>query len=203
MAGILANAALFGSKVLKTPFDVIPKMNQSGTLIGEVGHSTAAGLIGTIGQGYMKLEPRGLAKLAIPFFEKAMAATERSAEIATRNKTVFWDNAEDASTAMGLVVASPGAYYYLHQNGVEAPTRDAIKAVLQTGLFKFPPGEAVTAFMNEQAAAQQGAAQQAPPTGDGAAAAAAAAAGAEAAQQSTPPPTGGAEAAAEGAGQAA
>ncbi|MCZ4497405.1 MAG: hypothetical protein JWM25_1990, partial [Thermoleophilia bacterium] len=63
----------------------------------------------------------------------------------------------EVSESIGRAIAGPGAAYYLHKAGVENPTAELIKGVLNTKLFEFPPGEALQAA-NEQILAQKAAA---------------------------------------------
>ena len=161
--GFLPKAALVGSKAVYYPFTIPQQLNDSATNTGAALNGMTQGIIGSVGQAYVALEPRGPAKWLVPLFEKGLQATQRSSEIAQRNKDVFWDPFSQGSEQVGRAIAGPGAYYYLRKAGVENPSADAIKAVLNTKLFEFPSGEQVNAF--EQAVAQakaQGGAPQAP-----------------------------------------
>jgi hypothetical protein len=176
--GILPKAALVGSRAVYYPFTIPQKLNDSATLTGAALNGMVGGINASIGNAYASLQPRGPAKWLLPLFAKVDGAVKNSDAVAQRNKTVFWDPFSQGVEQVGRAIASPGTYWYLRKAGVEQPTQDMIKGVLNMPLFSFP---------------------SAPPAGAGgdgggdAAAAAAAAAEQQAATQQ----------AAEGAGQAA
>lgn len=197
--GFLPKAALTTSRAVYYPFTIPQKLNDSATLVGHSLNGAVAGIAGSVGQAYVDLKPRGPAKWLVPLFTKTLDATKHSEEIAQRNKAVFWDPMSQGVEGVGRAIAGPGAYYYLHKAGVENPSSDAIKAVLNLPLFKYPSGEEVSAFEQQVASMRggQGGAPQGPPPAQEAPPADAAGAAAQA-----PPPDAGAQGAAEGAGQA-
>lgn len=138
--GFLPKTALVASRVAYYPFTVPQKMDDSATLVGKTLNDAVSGINTAVGSAYAALQPRGPAKWLLPLFDKINAATAHSTEIANRNKTVFWDPFSEGMEATGRAIASPGAYWYLKKAGNDAPTQDAIKAVLTAGLFKFPDG---------------------------------------------------------------
>ena len=177
--GILPKTALVGSRVIYYPFTIPQKLNDSATLTGAALNGMVNGVTASVGKAYMDLKPRGPAKWLLPLFQKTIDATVKSDQIAQRNKTVFWDPFSQGVESVGRAFASPGAYWYLKKAGVEQPTQDMIKGVLNMPLFSFPVPSG-----------------EAPPADNAAAAAAAAEAQAAAAAQA------GAQQAAEGAAQA-
>jgi hypothetical protein len=179
--GILPKAALVTSRAVYYPFTIPQKLNDSSTLVGTQLNHMVGGINASIGNAYAELKPRGPAKWLLPLFAKVDTAVKHSDEIAARNKTVFWDPFSQGVEGIGRAVAGPGAYWYLRKAGVEQPTTDQIKGVLNMPLFSFP---------------------SAAPAGDGGGDAAAAAEAAAAAQQQAAAQQG-AQQAAEGAGQAA
>lgn len=194
--GFLPKAALTTSRAVYYPFTIPQKLNDSATLVGHSLNGAVAGIAGSVGQAYVDLKPRGPAKWLVPLFTKTLDATQKSEAMAQRNKAVFWDPFSQGVEGVGRAIAGPGAYYYLHKAGVENPSSDAIKAVLNLPLFKYPSGEEVSAF-EQQVAAMRGQAPQGPPPQQQAPTDAAGAA------EQAPPPDAGAQGAAEGAGQAA
>ncbi|MEO6867985.1 MAG: hypothetical protein ABI200_08185 [Gaiellales bacterium] len=136
--GILPKAALVGSRAVYYPFTIPQKLNDSATLVGQSSHNMVKGVTASVGQAYVDLQPRGPAKWLVPLFTKTMEAVDHSEKIATRNKTVFWDPVSEGSESIGRAIAGPGAHWYLRKAGMEEPTADAIKGVLNMGLFKFP-----------------------------------------------------------------
>jgi hypothetical protein len=187
--GILPKTALVGSRVIYYPFTIPQKLTDSSYLVGQQATAALGGVNAAIGNAYAQLKPRGPAKWLLPLFKKVDDAVQNNDKIAMRNKTVFWDPISQGAEGIGRAFAGPGAYWYLRKAGVEQPTTDMIKGVLNMPLFSFPVpsggGEqqppADNAAAAEAAAQQQAAAQQA--------------AAAEAAAQQ------GAQQAAEGAGQ--
>jgi hypothetical protein len=179
--GFLPKTALVTSKVVYYPFTIPQKLDDSATLVGGALNGMVNGVTASVGKAYVDLKPRGPAKWLLPLFQKTIDATVKSDQIAQRNKTIFWDPFSQGVEGVGRAFASPGAYYYLKKVGVEQPTQDMIKGVLNTPLFTFPApsGEAPPA---QQQAGPDPAAQQAGPD---------------------PAAQGGAQQAAEGAGQAA
>ncbi|MCW2974345.1 MAG: hypothetical protein JWN72_2618 [Thermoleophilia bacterium] len=169
--GFLPKTALVASRIAYYPFTVPQKMNDSATLVGASLNGAVAGINASIGSAYAALEPKGIAKWILPIFGKVQEATDHSTAIAARNKTVFWDPVSQGFEGIGRAVAGPGAYWYLKKAGMEAPTTDAIKAVLNMGLFKFPDGGGGEAPAPSQTPAPE-------PTGD---------AGGGADTQGTPP----------------
>lgn len=179
--GILPKAALVGSRVAYYPFTIPTKLNESATLTGAALNGMVGGINASIGNAYASLEPRGPAKWLLPLFTKVDTAVKESDRIAQRNKTVFWDPFAQGTEGIGRAIAGPGAYWFLRKSGVEAPTTDQIKGVLQAKLFDFSvPGggaaaggevdaaaaAAAAADAQAQAAAQQGAAQAAEGAGE-------------------------------------
>ncbi|MCW2924525.1 MAG: hypothetical protein JWM98_1929 [Thermoleophilia bacterium] len=136
--GFLPKTALVTSKLIYKPFLIPQKLTDSSTLVGHELNGMVAGVSAAVGTAYDNLQPRGPAKWLSALFHKVNDATVHSEQIAQRNKTVFWDPFSQGSESIGRAFAGPGAYWYLRKGGVEAPTADAIKGVLQTGLFKFP-----------------------------------------------------------------
>jgi hypothetical protein len=136
--GFLPKTALVASRVVYYPFTVPKKLNDSATLVGGTLNAVVGNTAQTMGAAYEALQPRGPAKWLMPLFGKVAQAAGHSQEIATRNKTVFWDPFSDGAEGIGRAVAGPGAYWYLKKAGVEQPTSDMIKGVLNMGLFKFP-----------------------------------------------------------------
>jgi hypothetical protein len=170
--GILPKTALVGSRVIYYPFTIPQKLNDSATLTGAALNGMVNGVTASVGKAYMDLKPRGPAKWLLPLFQKTIDATVKSDQIAQRNKTVFWDPFSQGVESVGRAFASPGAYWYLKKAGVEQPTQDMIKGVLNMPLFSFPvpsagasegppPDNAAAAAAAAEAAAQQGAAQAA------------------------------------------
>lgn len=183
--GILPKTALVASRAIYYPFTIPKQLNESATKTGAALNGMVGGINASIGNAYASLEPRGPAKWLLPLFAKVDGAVKESDRIAQRNKTAFWDPFSDGVEGVGRAIASPGTYWYLRKAGVEAPTQDMIKGVLNMPLFSFPSAPPAGAAGGEGG-------------GDAAAAQeAAAAAAAEAAAQQ------GAQQAAEGAGQAA
>jgi len=136
--GILPKTALVGSRAIYYPFTIPQKLNDSATLVGEVGNGLVAGLNSTIGGAYAALQPRGPAKWLLPLFDKVGAATEKSQAVATRNKTKVWDPFSQGMEQVGRSFASPGTYWYLKKAGIDQPTQDQIKSTLQMKFFHFP-----------------------------------------------------------------
>ena len=159
--GFLPKAALVGSKAVYYPFTIPQQLNDSATKTGAALNGMTQGIIGSVGQAYVDLEPKGPAKWLVPLFQRGLEATQKSEQIAQRNKAVFWDPFSQGTEQVGRAIAGPGAYYYLRKAGMENPGQDAIKAVLQTGLFEFPVPAGGPPAQDGQAAAQQAAAQQA------------------------------------------
>ncbi len=173
--GILPKTAVVGSRVAYYPFTIPAQLNESATKTGEALNGMVGGINASIGNAYAALEPRGPAKWLLPLFTKVDTAVKRSDEIAQRNKAVFWDPFSEGAEGIGRAIGGPGAYWFLKKSGVEAPTSDQIKGVLQAKLFDFsvpggaPAGDGggdatdvVAAAAQAQAEAQaQAAAQQA------------------------------------------
>lgn len=171
--GILPKTALVASRAAYYPFTIPTKLNNSATLVGAVNHSLVDSVAGTLVKAGEALQPRGPAKWLFNGISRIGAANAKSAEIAQRNKTVFWDPFSQGTESVGRAIAGPGAYYYLRKAGMEKPTEDAIKAVLQAPLFSFPTvgsapsgdapsgGEAEAAAQAQAEAQAQAAAQQA------------------------------------------
>lgn len=155
--GFLPKTALVASKVVYYPFTIPQQLNDSATNTGKALTGAFAGIVGSVGQAYASLEPRGPAKWLMPLFTNGLEAAKKSDDMAMRNKAVFWDPFSEGSESIGRAIAGPGAAYYLHKAGVENPTAELIKGVLNTKLFEFPPGEALQAA-NEQILAQKAAA---------------------------------------------
>ena len=172
--GILPKTALVASRAVYYPFTIPQKLTDSSYLAGKVGAGVFGASVGTLKSGIEALQPRGPAKWLVPLLAKFEAAAADNDRIAMRNKTVFWDPVSQGAEGIGRAFAGPGAYWYLRKAGVEQPTTDMIKGVLNMPLFSFP--------------VPSGGGEQQPPADN--AAAAEAAAQAQAAQQ-----------AAEGAGQ--
>ncbi|MCB0880268.1 MAG: hypothetical protein KDC46_14945, partial [Thermoleophilia bacterium] len=169
--GILPKTALVASRAVYYPFTIPQKLNDSATLTGAALNGMVKGVNASIGNAYMALQPRGPAKWLAPLFAKVDAATTKSDAIAQRNKTVFWDPFSQGVEGVGRAIASPGTYWYLRKAGVEQPTQDMIKGVLNMPLFSFPEappgggggdagGDAAAAAEAAAAAQQQAAAQQ-------------------------------------------
>ncbi|MCW2950215.1 MAG: hypothetical protein JWN41_1228 [Thermoleophilia bacterium] len=136
--GFLPKTALVASRIVYYPFTIPQKLNDSATLTGGVLNAVVGTTADTMGKAYEALQPRGPAKWLTPLFGKVAGAAAHSQEIATRNKTVFWDPFSQGAEGIGRAIAGPGAYWYLKKAGMEQPTEDAIKGVLNMGLFKFP-----------------------------------------------------------------
>lgn len=135
--GFLPKTALVASRAIYFPFTVPQKMNDSSTLVGTELNHAFGGVVGAIGQAFVNLKPRhGMEKL-IPVFQKGIDAVKHSDEVQARNKLV-WDPATQGIESVGRAIASPGAIYYLHKAGMEQPTQDAVKAVLNMPMFSFP-----------------------------------------------------------------
>lgn len=181
--GILPKTALVGSRAIYYPFTIPQKLNDSATLTGAALNGMVNGITASVGKAYVDLQPRGPAKWLLPLFQKTIDATVKSDQIAQRNKTVFWDPFSQGVEGVGRAFASPGAYWYLKKAGVEQPTQDMIKGVLNMPLFSFPVPSA--------APPAEGPPAEAPPADNAAAAAAAAqqaaAQAAEGAGQAGPP----------------
>lgn len=165
--GILPKTALVGSRVVYYPFTIPQKLTDSSYLAGKVGTAVFGTTVGTLKAGVEALQPRGPAKWLVPFLAKFEAAAANNDKIAMRNKTVFWDPVSQGAEGIGRALAGPGAYWYLRKAGVEQPTTDMIKGVLNMPLFSFPvpsgggeqpPADNAAAA---EAAAQQAAAEQA------------------------------------------
>lgn len=197
--GILPKTALVGSRAVYYPFTIPQKLNDSATLTGAALNGMVNGITASVGKAYMDLQPRGPAKWLLPLFQHTVDATIKSDAIAQRNKTVFWDPFSQGVEGVGRAIASPGAYWYLKKAGVEQPTQDMIKGVLNMPLFSFPvPSAGPPAG---EAPAGEAPAGEAPPQGE-APAEGAPVEGAEAPAAPEGAPAGAAQAA-EGAGQAA
>lgn len=192
-AGFLPKTAVVASRAVYYPFTVPQKLNDSATNTGAALNGMVKGINASVGNAYLELKPRGPAKWLLPIFDRVDAATDRSDQIAQRNKTVFWDPFSHGSESIGRAVAGPGAYWYLRKSGVEQPTAELIKGTLEQKLFDFSPP-------TESPIPGHGGGEPAPdpgpdPAADAAAAAAAAAAAEQAAAQQA------AVQAAEGAGE--
>jgi hypothetical protein len=162
--GFLPKTALVTSKAVYYPFTIPQQLNDSATATGAALNGMVNGITASVGKAYVDLKPRGPAKWLLPLFQKTIDATVKSDQIAQRNKTIFWDPFSQGVESVGRAIASPGAYYYLKKVGVEQPTQDMIKGVLNTPLFTFPvpSGEAAPAQQGgEDPAAAQAAAEQA------------------------------------------
>ncbi len=166
--GILPKSALVASRAVYYPFTIPQKLNDSATDTGKALNGMVGGINASIGNAYASLKPRGPAKWLLPLFAKVDGAVQKSDQVAQRNKTVFWDPFSQGVEGVGRAIASPGTYWYLRKAGVEQPTQDMIKGVLNMPLFSFPTappaggdgcGDAAAAA--QQAAAQQAAAEQA------------------------------------------
>ena len=136
--GILPKAALVGSRAVYYPFTIPQKLNDSATLTGAALNGMVGGINASIGNAYASLQPRGPAKWLLPLFAKVDGAVKNSEAVAQRNKTVFWDPFSQGVEQVGRAIASPGTYWYLKKAGVEQPTQDMIKGVLNMPLFSFP-----------------------------------------------------------------
>jgi hypothetical protein len=167
-AGFLPKTAVVASRAVYYPFTIPTKLNESATLTGAALNGMVKGINASIGNAYQDLQPRGPAKWLLPLFARIDKATDRSQQIADRNKAVFWDPFAQGTEQIGRAIAGPGAYWYLRKSGVENPGQDAIKAVLQQGLFDFGPPTVAAAPSGDagggqvdpaaiEAAAQQGA----------------------------------------------
>lgn len=185
-AGFFPKTAVVASRAVYYPFTIPQKLNDSATLTGAALNGMVKGINDSVKVGYEALEPRGPAKWLLPLFDRVGAATERSDQIAQRNKVAFWDPFSHGSESIGRAVAGPGAYWYLRKSGVEQPTAELIKGTLEQKLFDFsPPAEseipghggggggggdaaaaAAAAAAAEQAAAQQAAVQAAEGAGE-------------------------------------
>lgn len=141
--GILPKTALVGSRAVYYPFTIPKKLNDSATITGAALNGMVAGINSSVKSAYEQLQPRGPAKWLLPLFDKVDHATTHSSEIAQRNKTVFWDPFSEGMEQVGRAFASPGTYWYLKKAGVEQPTQDQIKSVLNMPFFKFPDGAEV------------------------------------------------------------
>lgn len=199
--GILPKTALVGSRAIYYPFTIPQKLTDSSYAVGKAGAGMVEGINAAVGNAYMSLEPRGPAKWLLPLFQKIDAAAKDNARIADRNKTVFWDPVSQGAEGIGRAFAGPGAYWYLRKAGIEQPTTENIKGVLNMSLFRFPaagevPGGAPAPPAETPPVEETPPAESTPPT-DPAGEAAAQAAAAQAAAQAA------AEQAAEGAGQVA
>lgn len=182
--GILPKAALVTSRAVYYPFTIPQKLNDSATLTGAALNGMVKGVNASVGNAYAALQPRGPAKWLLPLFAKVDEATTKSESVAQRNKAVFWDPFSQGTESIGRAIAGPGAYWYLRKAGLEQPTADDIKGVLNMPLFSFPvagsaappaggegggeaaaaaqaQAEAEAAAAQQQAAAQQGANQAA------------------------------------------
>lgn len=182
--GILPKTALVASRAIYYPFSIPEKWTESMNNTGQALNTMAKNLNGSIGSAYMSLEPRGPAKWLAPLFGKVDQATDKSAAIGKRNYDVFWKPMSHGIAEVGSVIASPGAYWYLKKAGMEQPTHDAIKGVLEMPFFSFPTAPAAPAPEEPAGDAPTG---EAPP--------------ADAQTQEAPAPTGGAGDAAAGAGE--
>lgn len=190
-AGFFPKTAVVASRAVYYPFTIPQQLNDSATNTGAALNGMVGGINNSIKAAYTELKPRGPAKWLLPLFDRIGAATDRSDQIAQRNKAVFWDPFSQGSESIGRAIAGPGAYWYLRKSGVEAPTAGLIKGTLEQGLFDFsPPTESPIPGAGGGAPAGGG-----DPGGDAAAAAAAAAAAEQAAAQQA------AVQAAEGAGE--
>ena len=136
--GIVPKAALTASRAIYYPFTVPQKMNDSATLFGQEAHKAVMGVNAAVGGFYQGLKPRHGAEKVMGLFVKIQEAVPKSAAMAQRNKDVFWDPFTSSVEGIGRAVASPGAYWYLKSAGMQAPTGDAIKQVLNMGLFDYP-----------------------------------------------------------------
>lgn len=144
--GIIPKTALVGSRLIYRPFQLPQKLNDSMTAIGAASNKAVAGVATSLGEAVGSLQPKGPAKWLMSAFTKTLEATQKSEAIGARNKAVFWDPFSQGMEQVGRALAGPGAYYYLRKSGVENPTQDAIKGVLQLPMFSFPKGEEVMAF---------------------------------------------------------
>jgi hypothetical protein len=109
--------------------------------VGEINHALVGSLNEAFKTAYTDLKPRGPAKWLLPLFDKIGTAVGRSQEIATRNKTVFWDPFGNGMAQIGQAFGGPGAYWYAKKAGVAEPTAQTIQNALSGGLFKFPTAE--------------------------------------------------------------
>ncbi|MCW2926114.1 MAG: hypothetical protein JWM86_82 [Thermoleophilia bacterium] len=139
--GILPKAGLVGSKIINYPFTIPKQLNESATNVGKMNHDLVEGITGALGSGLQSLEPRGPAKWFVGLLAKVNGSVQHSRDIATRNKTVFWDPFGDGMAQVGQALGGPGAYWYAKKAGIEQPTADTIKAALAGSLFKFPTAE--------------------------------------------------------------
>ena len=170
----IPKAVLTTGRVLHQPFEIPTEMTKSALLQGGTAHAAVGALNKAAADAVEALQPRGPAKWLLPIFAKVDAATTKSDAIAQRNKAVFWDPFSQGVEGVGRAIASPGTYWYLRKAGVEQPTQDMIKAVLNMPLFSFPSappaadggGDAAAAAAAQEAAAQQAAAQAAEGAGE-------------------------------------
>lgn len=139
--GILPKAGLVGSKIINYPFTIPKQLNESATNVGAMNHDLVEGITGALGSGLASLEPRGPAKWFVGLLAKVNGSVQGSRDMATRNKTVFWDPFGDGVAQVGQALGGPGAYWYAKKAGIEQPTADTIKAALAGSLFKFPTAE--------------------------------------------------------------
>lgn len=167
--GILPKTALVGSRVVYYPFTIPQKLNDSATLTGAALNGMVGGINASIGNAYASLKPRGPAKWLLPLFSKVDSAVKHSDQVAARNKAVFWDPFTQGIESVGRGIASPGAYWYLKKAGVEQPTQDMIKGVLNMPLFSFPTAAPSGGSDAAAAAAQQAQQQAAQQAAEGAA----------------------------------
>lgn len=198
--GILPKAALFGSKAIYYPFTIPKKLNDSATTVGAVNHTLVKGFADTLLATQEALQPRGPAKWLFSLADRVSKSVDHSAQIAQRNKDVFWDPFSNGTEQVGRAFAGPGAYWYAKKSGIEQPTADAIYGALNSGgFFHFPSAdEMLAAKAPVTTPGSVGEASAAPPVSDGAATV-------EAASQGAPQGDPGAatQGAAEGAGQVA
>jgi hypothetical protein len=138
-AGFFPKVALTTSRIVYYPFTIPAKLDGSATAIGAAGTQAVGAANAAIGNAYMSLKPRGPAKWLVPMFTHIDAGVKHSADIATRNKNVFWDPFSNGSQQIGQAVAGPGAYWYLKKAGDSTPSDPThIRAILEMGLFKYP-----------------------------------------------------------------
>ena len=128
--GAVPKVGLTLSRLIHKPFDIPMELTTSSYAVGKAGNDTVQALVGTVGQAYVGLQPRGPAKWLVPVFAKTLQATQHSQQIADRNTKVFWQPLSEGSEKVGMAISGPGAYYYAKKAGFPEPSDPKILSAL-------------------------------------------------------------------------
>jgi hypothetical protein len=141
--GIVPSAALIGSRAIYKPFAFPAQFTKAGDNLGTAINGAVGGIASTLGQAFESLQPRhGMEKLT-PIFGKVAEAAQQSEARGQKADAIFWNPFSQGMEGIGRAIAGPGTAFYLHKLGIDQPTEDMIKGVLEMKLFKRPTADEV------------------------------------------------------------